>query len=153
VRAAFIHMAGDAGVSAGVVIAGLIIMATGWNWIDPLVSLAIAIVILWSTWSLARASVAMALSAVPPSIDPAKVRAALLARPGVAALHDLHIWPMSTTETSLTAHLFMPAGFPGDAFLMATCEALHRDFGIGHVTLQVETSADTDCALAPEDVV
>ena len=153
VRAAFIHMVGDAGVSAGVVIAGLVIMATGWNWIDPLVSLGIAAVILWSTWSLARESIAMALSAVPPGIDPAKVRAALLARPGVAALHDLHIWPMSTTETSLTAHLFMPAGSPGDAFLMATCEELHHDFGIGHVTLQVETDAGTHCAQAPEDVV
>jgi len=153
VRAAFIHMVGDAGVSAGVVIAGLVIMATGWNWIDPLVSLGIAAVILWSTWSLARESIAMALSAVPPGIDPAKVRAALLARPGVAALHDLHIWPMSTTETSLTAHLFMPAGSPGDAFLMATCEELHHDFGIGHVTLQVETNAETHCAQAREGAV
>jgi len=153
VRGAFIHMAGDAGISAGVVVAGLVIMATGWFWLDPLVSVAIGLAILWGTWSLARDSIAMALSAVPPGIDAGKVRAALASLPGVASLHDLHIWPMSTTETSLTAHLLMPGGYPGDAFLMTACERLRHDFGIGHVTLQIETSNETHCALAPEDVV
>ena len=153
VRGVFIHMAGDAGISAGVAVAGLIIMATGWYRLDPLVSVAIGLAILWSTWSLARDSIAMALSAVPPGIDAGKVRAALAALPGVASLHDLHIWPMSTTETSLTAHLLMPGGYPGDAFLMAACERLRHDFGIGHVTLQIETSNETHCALAPDDVV
>ena len=153
VRGVFIHMAGDAGISAGVAVAGLIIMATGWYRLDPLVSVAIGLAILWSTWSLARDSIAMALSAVPPGIDPAKVRATLTALPGVESLHDLHIWPMSTTETSLTAHLLMPGGYPGDAFLMTACERLRHDFGIGHVTLQIETSNETHCALAPEDVV
>ena len=152
-RGAFLHMAADAAVSAGVVIAGFAILLTGWQWLDPLVSLAIVAVILASTWGLLRDSVAMTLSAVPAEIEPAAVRGALTALPGVSALHDLHIWPMSTTEISMTAHLVMPAGHPGDTFLMNAAREMQDHFGIGHVTLQVETSVDTACALAPDDVV
>jgi cobalt-zinc-cadmium efflux system protein len=153
IRGAFLHMAADATVSAGVVIAGFAILLTGWQWLDPLVSLAIVAVILASTWGLLRDSVAMTLSAVPAEIEPAAVRGALVALPGVSGLHDLHIWPMSTTDISMTAHLVMPAGHPGDAFLMNAAAAMQDHFGIGHVTLQVETSVDTACALAPDDVV
>ncbi|HEY5082674.1 MAG TPA: cation diffusion facilitator family transporter [Bauldia sp.] len=153
IRGAFLHMAADATVSAGVVIAGFAILLTGWQWLDPLVSLAIVAVILASTWGLLRDSVAMTLSAVPAEIEPAAVRGALVALPGVSGLHDLHIWPMSTTDISMTAHLVMPAGHPGDAFLMNAAAAMQDHFGIGHVTLQVETSVDTACALAHDDVV
>jgi cobalt-zinc-cadmium efflux system protein len=153
IRGAFLHMAADATVSAGVVIAGFAILLTGWQWLDPVVSLAIVAVILASTWGLLRDSVAMTLSAVPAEIEPAAVRGALVALPGVSGLHDLHIWPMSTTDISMTAHLVMPAGHPGDAFLMNAAAAMQDHFGIGHVTLQVETSVDTACALAPDDVV
>jgi cobalt-zinc-cadmium efflux system protein len=145
IRGAFLHMASDAAVSAGVVAAGLIILATGWLWLDPAISLAINAVIVWGTWSLLRDSVTMSLSAVPPNIDPAKVRSFLESLPGVARLHDLHIWPMSTTETALTCHLVMPAGHPGDPFLMAAAHELEERFQIGHATLQIEISEETAC--------
>jgi cobalt-zinc-cadmium efflux system protein len=153
IKGAFLHMAADAAVSAGVVLAGLAILFTGWEWIDPVISLVIVAIIVWSTWGLLRDSVTMALAAVPPGIDPAAVGGHLRALPGVAALHDLHIWPMSTTETALTAHLVMPEGHPGDDFLMQTAADMNRKFGIGHTTLQVETSANAYCALAPDHVV
>jgi cobalt-zinc-cadmium efflux system protein len=152
IRGAYLHMAADAAVSAGVVVAGLVILWTGWHWLDGAVSLAIVAVIVWATWGLLRDSVAMSLSAVPSGIEPAKVLGFLRARSGVADVHDLHIWPMSTTETALTAHLVMPAGHPGDAFLLSVCDELRRHYGIGHVTLQVETDG-TACPLAPEHVV
>lgn len=153
IRGAYLHMLADAAVSAGVVAAGFAILVTGWTWLDPLVSLAINAVIVYGTWGLLRDSAALSLDAVPEGIDPAQVRARLLASPGIVRLHDLHIWPISTTETALTAHLVMPGGHPGDAFLMNTAEALKRDFAIGHVTLQVETSETTACALEPDTVV
>ena len=153
IRGAYLHMAADAAVSAGVVGAGLAILATGWLWLDPVASLVIVAVVIWSTWDLLRDSLAMSLSAVPPGIEPAAVRAALLGESGVAGLHDLHIWSMGTTETALTAHLVMPAGHPGDAFLMRVGESLRRHHGIGHVTLQVETDPATGCALEPDQVV
>ncbi|MEJ0097850.1 MAG: cation diffusion facilitator family transporter [Bauldia sp.] len=153
IRAAFLHLAADAAVSAGVVVAGIVIVFTGWVWLDPAVSLVLVAVIIWGTWGLLRDSVAMALDAVPPEIDPTAVRAALLALPGVASLHDLHIWPMSTTEISLTAHLVMPGGHPDDAFLMRACGELQDHFGIGHATLQVETNPETHCMLEPDSVV
>ena len=142
IRGAFLHMASDAVVSAGVVIVGGVILLTGLTWLDPAVSIVIALLIVWQTWGLLRESVEMSLAAVPRAIDYDAVGAALQALPGVARIHDLHIWPMSTTETVLTAHLLMPAGQPGDAFLIDTQEMLRKDFGIGHATVQVET---TDC--------
>lgn len=153
IRGAFLHMAADAAVSAGVVLAGLVILYTGWTWLDPVVSLVIVAVIVWSTWGLLRDSLAMSLAAVPPGIDPTAVRHHLEALQGVTALHDLHIWSMSTTETALTAHLVIPDGHPGDGFLMDAAKRLRERFGIGHITLQVETEPDNGCALAPDGVV
>ena len=153
IRGAFLHMAADAAVSAGVVIAGGLILLTGRNWIDPAVSLAICVVIMWSTWGLLKDSVRMSLSAVPEGVDPAEVRRFLNQRPGVDELHDLHVWPMSTTETALTCHLVMPTGHPGDTFLMETAHELERRFGIGHSTIQIEISRDTACKLSPDEVV
>ncbi|MDB5511426.1 MAG: cation diffusion facilitator family transporter [Enterovirga sp.] len=152
IRGAYLHMAADAAVSAGVVVAGGVIVATGWHWLDPATSLAIVAVIVWSGWGLLRDSVSMSLNAVPPGIVLEEVRGALAARPGVASVHDLHVWSMSTTETALTAHLVMPDGDGGDVFLADTADALRSRFGIAHVTLQVERDG-TSCALAPEHVV
>lgn len=142
IRGAFLHMAADALVSAGVVLAGFLILWTGRAWIDPAVSLAIVAVILWSSWGLFRDSLGMALHAVPPGIDATKVAETLNALPGVLRLHDLHIWPMSTTENALTAHLVMPGGHPGDAFLADLQHRLAHDFGIGHATVQIEIGDD-----------
>jgi cobalt-zinc-cadmium efflux system protein len=152
-RAAFQHLLADAAVSAGVVVAGLLVVLTGKPWIDPLTSLAIISVIAWGSWGLLRDSVKMGLLAVPDGIDEGAVRDLLAAQPGVAAVHDLHIWPMSTTETALTAHLVMPGGSPGDEFLHALAHRLEHDFGIGHATVQVETREGEDCRLESEVVV
>jgi len=142
IRGAYLHMVSDAAVSAGVVLAGIAIWATGIGWIDPLVSLVIAAIILWQTWGLLRETVEMSLAAVPRAIDYDAVTAALQGLPGVARVHDLHIWPMSTTEPVLTAHLVIPGGYPGDGFLATARAMLHDRFGIGHATLQVETGGD-----------
>ena len=152
-RAAFMHMAGDALVSVGVVVAAAIILLTGWSWLDPLVSIAIAAVILVGTWGLLRDSVGMSLDAVPAGIKATNVTNFLRRQPGVAAIHDLHIWPMSTTETALTCHCLMPAGHPGDEFFVGLAQELHNRFAIGHSTIQVEISADTACVLEPDHVV
>ena len=151
IRAAFLHMAADAAVSAGVVVAGVLVVLTGKARIDPVTSLAIVAVIAWGTWGLLKDSMKMALLAVPDGIDEAKVRAFLGARPGVSAVHDLHIWPMSTTETALTAHLVIPQGHPGDGFLHDLAHDLQHDFGIGHATVQVEM--DAECVLGADGVV
>ncbi len=153
VRGAFQHMLADALVAAGVVVAGGIMLWTGWLWVDPLASLIVSAIIVWGTWGLLKDSLDMVLHAVPPGIEPAAVRAYLEGRPGVAELHDLHIWPMSTTETALTAHLVMPDGHPGDPTLSAICGDLRDRFGIGHATIQIEVSAEADCALQPAHVV
>ena len=153
IRGAFLHMAADAAVSAGVVMAGALILLTGWQWVDPVVSLVICAIIVWSTWSLLRDSVRMSLAAVPQTIDAGGVSAYLRQLPGVIELHDLHIWPVSTTETALTCHLVMPDGHPGDQFLTDTAHALAHRFAIGHTTIQIETSETMACALAPDDVV
>lgn len=141
-RAAFQHLLADAAVSAGVVIAGIAILFSGLAWIDPVVSLVITLVIGWGSWGLLKQALRMGLLAVPEGIDEGAVRAHLLALPGVSALHDLHIWGMSTTETALTAHLVMPGGHPGDAFLRDLAARLEHDFGIDHTTLQVECGGD-----------
>ena len=146
IRGAFLHMAADALVSAGVVVAGVAILLTGALWIDPVTSLVIVAVIGWGTWGLLKDSVKMALHAVPDGVDERAVQRFLSGLPGVQAVHDLHIWPMSTTETALTAHLVMPAGHPGDAFLHHLADELEDDFGIGHATVQVETG-DVHCGI------
>jgi cobalt-zinc-cadmium efflux system protein len=145
IRGAFMHMAADALVSLGVVVAGVLILLTGALWIDPVTSLIIVLVIGWGTWGLLKDSVKMGLLAVPDSIDEGAVRGSLSGLPGVAAVHDLHIWPMSTTETALTAHLVMPRGHPGDAFLHDIAHDLEERFGIVHATLQVETGGVEHC--------
>ncbi len=138
VRAAYQHMAADAAISLGVVISGLAIMATGWAWLDPVVSMVIVLFIVIGTWSLLKESLRLVLAAVPDNVDAAEVSAFLRAQPGVASIHDLHIWAMSTTETALTAHLVMPEGYPGDAAVDAIAHALKSDYAIHHCTLQVE---------------
>ena len=153
IRGAFLHMVADAAVSAAVVIAGILMIFTGWVWLDPLTSLVICAVIVWGTWSLLRDSLFMSLDAVPSGVDPAAVRAFLLRQPGVDGLHDLHIWPMSTTEIALTAHLVMSGGHPGDAFLLGLCEELEHQFGIVHPTIQIEIDQHNACELAPDEVV
>ena len=153
VRAAVAHLAADAGVAAGVVVGALAIRLTGLTWIDPLLSLAINVAIIVATWKLLREAVAMSLAAVPRAVREGDVRAYLSGLRGVAALHDLHIWPVSTSDTALTAHLVMPMGHPGDGFLMEACRDLREQHGIGHATLQIETSLDTACTLAPDGVV
>lgn len=153
IRGAYLHMAADAAVSAGVVIAALIIMLTGWVWLDAVVSLLIVGVIVWGTWGLLRDSTAMSLGAVPSGIDPVAVRQYLEQRPGVTEVCDLHIWPMSTTESALTCHLVIPSGHPGDAFLVKATLHLKEAFGIQHTTIQIVTSAVTVCTLAPESAI
>src|SRR5262245_282052 len=153
IRGAFLHMVADAAVSAGVVVAALLILFTGWFWLDPLTSLVIVGVIVWGTWGLLRDSLAMSVAAVPASIDPQAVRNYLSSCAGVAAVHDLHIWPLSTTESALTAHLVLPGGHPGDEFLLKAATELRQRFGIGHTTLQIEISEESACHLAPDHVV
>ena len=153
-RSAFLHMAADALVTAGVVIAGIAIALTGLPWLDPAVSLMVSGVIVYGTWDLIRSATSLALDAVPEGIDAAAVRAHLAALPGVAAIHDLHIWGMSTTETALTCHLIMPGGHPGDAALGHLAHELEDRFGIHHATIQIELGdSDEVCALTPEHVV
>jgi cobalt-zinc-cadmium efflux system protein len=138
IRGAYLHMAADAMVSVGVVVSGFVIWRFGLKWFDPLSSLLIAMVILWSTWGLLRDSLNLAIDAVPRGIDPMEIRNCLLTRPGVADLHDLHIWPVSTTETALTAHLVMPEPPADDGFLQELALHLQQEFGIAHATFQVE---------------
>jgi cobalt-zinc-cadmium efflux system protein len=153
IRGAFLHMAADAVVSLGVVLAGIGIVYTGWLWLDPITSLIISVVIVAGTWGLLRDSVRLALQAVPEGIEIELVRAYLADIPGVTGVHDLHIWGMSTTDTALTAHLVMPQGHPGDAFVARISERLREQFNIGHATIQVEIDATHPCALAPDHVV
>lgn len=152
-KAAFMHMASDALVALGVVGSGVLILLTGWLWLDPAVSLLISIVIVAGTWSLLRESTNLALDAVPAGINQQAVAGYLSSLPGVTAVHDLHIWGMSTTETALTAHIVRPRLDTPDAFLHAVAHELEERFGIGHSTLQVETEETEACRLAPTDVV
>ena len=145
IRGAFLHMAADALVSVGVVVAGLAIMSTGQLWIDPVTSLVIVAVIAWGTCGLAKDSIKLGLLAVPEGISETAVRTYFSDLDGVTAVHDLHIWPMSTTETALTVHLVMPAGHPGDSFLREVAHDLEHHHRIGHATIQVEIERG-DCA-------
>jgi cobalt-zinc-cadmium efflux system protein len=152
VRGAFLHLLGDAAVSFGVVLGGGLILFTGKHWIDPAISVAISLVIVWGTLGLLREAVSLSLQGVPAAVDPHGVRTYLEQRPGVTAVHDLHIWAMSTTEIALTCHMVMPGGHPGDAFLHGLAHDLRHRFGIGHCTMQVEITL-TECTLASENVV
>jgi cobalt-zinc-cadmium efflux system protein len=150
VRAAFLHMAADALVSAGVVIAGALTLWQGWGWLDPVVSLGIAAVILWGTWGLFKQSLHLLFDGVPDSVDPLAVQACLAALPGVVRVHDLHIWAMGTSQIALTAHLVMPQGRADDAFLQEATHLLHERFDITHVTLQVMKVAFSRACVAPD---
>lgn len=148
IKSAYLHMAADAGVSAGVVIAGLLITLTGWLWLDPAISLVIVLVITIGTWDLLRDSFLMSVDAVPKNINLKEVENHLKKIPGVKEIHDLHIWAMSTTETALTVHLVIPDLDPGDYFLKGICGELQMKFGIGHTTIQVEKDAQgANCSL------
>lgn len=151
IRGAFLHMAADAAVSLGVVVAAFVILLTGWLWVDPAISLCIAAVVLASGWGLARDSVNLALDGVPKGIELAGVRDYLGGLEGVTEVHDLHIWAMSTHETALTAHLVRPGGYD-NSFLHGICEELSHRFKIQHATLQIEAGSDV-CRLAPAEVV
>lgn len=152
VRGAFLHMAADAGVSLGVVIAGIVIMFTGWLWLDPVVSLLIVVVIFISTWGLLKDSLNMALDSVPPEIDAAAIRSYLSTLPNVTNVHDLHIWGMSTTETALTVHLVVSVMGNNDQIIQQAVQELHDQFGIEHPTIQIENGT-YPCRLAGEDTL
>jgi cobalt-zinc-cadmium efflux system protein len=152
-RGAFLHMAADAAVSLAVVAAAAGILLTGWAWLDPAVAILVSGLVAWTAFDLLRASLGLSFDAVPRGIDLARIERFLASRPGVESVHDLHVWPLSTTSTALTAHLVMPAGHPGDAFLEAVAEELEEGFAIGHATLQIETGAGAPCRLAPAEVV
>ena len=150
IRGAYLHMLSDAVVSAGVVIAAILMMYTGMYWLDPVISLIIVAVIVSSTWGLMRESLSLALNAIPPNIDGIEVESYLRNCTGVSDIHDLHIWGMSTTESALTVHLVIPAGYPGDAFMDDIINNLQARFSIGHSTLQVEQGTTSHrCALHP----
>ncbi|MGR9105774.1 MAG: cation diffusion facilitator family transporter [Gammaproteobacteria bacterium] len=152
IKGAYLHMLADAAVSVGVALAGATIILTGKFWVDPLISLAIVAVILNSSWTLLTDSLHLAMDAVPGRIDPNQVRDFLLSLPGVASLHDLHIWGMSATEAALTAHLVIPERGADDGFLHQIADELKDRFGIGHSTIQIEKgNHDEECVLAPED--
>jgi cobalt-zinc-cadmium efflux system protein len=138
IRGAFLHMAADAAISAGVVVAGFAILSTGLHWIDPVVSLLICAVIVWGTWDLLRESINLALQGVPKDVDLDEVERYLSALPGIQKVHDLHIWAMSTTEIALTAHLVKPDGELDDPLLDRIQQELHDRFGIEHITVQLE---------------
>ncbi len=149
IRGAFLHMAADALVSAGVVLAGALTLWMGWLWLDPVVSLAIAMVILLGTWSLFSQSLHMLFDGVPDSVDPQAVYDCLVALPGVARVHDLHIWATGTSHIAMTAHLVMPQGHADDAFLKYATNQLHARFEITHTTLQVMNEAFTQACTEP----
>jgi cobalt-zinc-cadmium efflux system protein len=145
VRGAYLHMLADAGVSAAVIAAGALIWISGWRWVDPAISVGVVALILWGAWGLLKESLDLAMDAAPAHIDVAAVRAFLCEQPGVIAVHDLHIWAMSSTAPALTAHLVRPEG-GDDAFLAGVAEAIAHRFAISHVTLQVERTQRDDCA-------
>lgn len=138
IKGAYLHMAADAAVSLGVVAAGFIILLTGWNWLDPVMSFIIVVVITIGTWGLLKESFHLSMDAVPKHIELEEVKKYLLSLPGVTEVHDLHIWGMSTTESALTAHIVKPSAYLDDVFIADTCKVLHEKFGIEHTTIQIE---------------
>jgi cobalt-zinc-cadmium efflux system protein len=154
IKGAFLHMVGDAGISFGVVVGAALVAVTGWLWLDPAISVAIAVAVLWSSWGLARDSINLALDAIPREINHEAVQAYLRGLPGVSEVHDLHIWAMSTTETALTAHLVRPGAGLDDRMLHETCRQLELRFKIRHATLQIEAGdTEFECHLAPAHIV
>ena len=155
IRGAYLHLLADAGVTLGVMIAGVLIALTGANWLDPLISLVIALVVLWSTWGLLRGALEFSLDAAPETVDLPGIQAYLSGLPGVTSVHDLHVWPLSTTQTALTAHLVIPQGVAEpDSLLHRTCRELHDNFAIEHATLQLETGDHAHpCTLAQQGAV
>ena len=153
VKSAFIHLAADAAVSAGVVVAGIAIYFTGWNVLDPIVSILISVVVLWGGWGVLRDAVKLALNAVPDSVQLPEVRTYLETLSGVSRIHDVHVWPISTTEIALTAHLVIPKESCDDRFLHDVCHTLRERFGIAHATIQTEQGEGEECELAPDEVV
>ncbi len=154
IRGAFLHMAADALVAAGVVVTGILIISTGWLWLDPVIGLIISAVIVASTWSLLREALQLSLDAVPLGIDRAEVDHYLHGLPGITEVHDLHIWALSTTESALTAHLVGLEQIDGAVLLPHVSAELKRRFGIGHATLQIETvETALRCGLRPDHVV
>jgi len=152
IRGAFLHLIGDAGVSVGVAIAGIMILYTGWMWVDPIASLLVAGVVLWATWGLLSEALQLSLDAVPRGIEIEEVRGWLAGQPGVVEVHDVHVWPLSTTQTALTAHLVRPEPPDSDAFLEQLREEARDKFGIGHTTIQLEVeSLDDSCHESPPD--
>jgi cobalt-zinc-cadmium efflux system protein len=154
VRGAYLHMAADAAVSAGVVVAGIAIAATGWNWIDPLVSIAITLAIVVGTWGLFRESLDLALDAVPRGLDPQAVTDLLAGIPGVSEVHDLHVWNASTSEISLTVHLVVPEARQHEGVLAQASADLRSRFGVAHTTIQLECEdAGRECVQRPAEVL
>ena len=152
IRGAFLHMAGDALVSAGVVVAGALVLWLNWDWVDPVVSLAVATTIVLGTWSLLRQSLHLMFDGVPDWLELHEIEALLAALPGVERVHDLHVWATATSQVALTAHLVMPEGHPGDALLQLAAQRLRERFGIGHVTLQVVRAPfSASCSDASQD--
>ena len=151
IRGAFLHMASDALVSLGVVISGIIILNTGFTWIDPLTSLIISLVIIIGTWGLLKDSIGLSLHAVPRGIEIAKVRKYLSDLEGVREIHDLHIWAIGTNHNAASVHLVMPTGHPGDKFIAEISHELEHQFNIGHVTIQIEVGDIKECKLASEE--
>ncbi|HEY9129790.1 MAG TPA: cation diffusion facilitator family transporter [Sulfurovum sp.] len=142
IRAAYLHMAADAAISLGVVIAGIAIMLTDWIWLDPAISLLIVLVILLSTWNLLRDSIDLSIDAVPHGIDVTEIKNYLLDLENISNLHDLHVWALSTTETALTVHLVTSNEFIDNCFLQEIQEHLHHHFNIVHTTIQIENETD-----------
>lgn len=148
IRGAYLHMAADAAVSLGVVVAGMVMNITGWQWLDPAVSLVIVVVIVYGTWDLLGESLQLSVHAVPQKVNLKNIEAYLRALPGVSSIHDLHVWGISTTENALTVHLVTPGGYPGDEFMDSVTHTLEHDHGIHHSTLQVEMGTTNHvCAL------
>lgn len=154
IRGAYLHMLADALISLGVVIGGLVMRYTGWLWLDPVISIGIGVVIVVGTWALLRDSIILALAAVPSNVEIGKLKLYLLSIPGVSALHDLHVWAMSTREVAMTVHLTMPAGHPGDEMLAKISAELESKFKIQHPTIQIETGdSKVSCRLESDEVV
>jgi cobalt-zinc-cadmium efflux system protein len=151
-RGAFLHMATDAAVSVGVVVSALIILTTGWMVIDPATAIAVSLLVGWSAFDLFRSALHLSLDGVPGEMDADAIERWLRSLPGVADVHDLHVWSLSTTSVALTAHLVMPEGPSEGGFLDRVAEELEREFHIGHSTIQIESGADPACRLASAEV-
>ena len=154
IRGAYLHMLADALVSAGVVVAGFVMKGTGWLWLDPAVSIVISVVILFGTWNLLKDSFKLAIAAVPSTIQSHEIKNYLQNLKGVTAVHDFHVWAMSTTENALTTHIVMPGGHPGDLFLRTAAHELQHDFQIHHATIQIEIKDDAvPCPLESDEII